>query len=496
MATTVAKLSWVQSLLGELRVSIPKPPVIHCDNGREEKSILTGEAVSCNPMAKVCWPYFDPEYENLSMRINPPRVSVDNLSCSDCTLIKVDSMNKPGILLEVVQILTDIDLLITKAYISSDGGWFMDVFHVTDQQGNKITDGKIIDYIEKALGPKGDTIDGVKTWPGKRVGVHSVGDHTAIELIGKDRPGLLSEISAVLADLHFNVVGAEVWTHNRRIACVVYVNDDATCRAVDDPTRLSVMEEQLKNVLRGCEDDDKVARTSFSMGFTHVDRRLHQMLFADRDYEGGGTTIEADYPPSFKPKITIDRCEDKGYSAVSVMCKDRPKLMFDIVCTLTDMQYVVFHASISSDGPYASQEYFIRHMDGCTLDNEGEKERVIKCLEAAIRRRVSEGLSLELCAKDRVGLLSEVTRVLREHGLSVTRAGVSTVGEQAMNVFYVRDASGKPVDMKTIEALRKEIGHTMMLNVKKEPSSAKTPEASGWAKTSFFFGSLFERFLT
>jgi hypothetical protein len=29
-------------------------------------------------------------------------------------------------------------------------------------------------------------------------------------------------------------------------------------------------------------------------------------------------------------------------------------------------------------------------MDGCVLDTEGEKERVIKCLEAAIRRRVSE----------------------------------------------------------------------------------------------------------
>lgn len=35
-------------------------------------------------------------------------------------------MNKPGILLEVVQILADLDLIITKAYISSDGGWFMD----------------------------------------------------------------------------------------------------------------------------------------------------------------------------------------------------------------------------------------------------------------------------------------------------------------------------------------------------------------------------------
>ncbi|KAL3641186.1 Amino acid binding protein [Castilleja foliolosa] len=37
---------------------------------------------------------------------------------------KVDSMSKPGILLEVVQVLTDLDLTITKAYIPSDGGWF------------------------------------------------------------------------------------------------------------------------------------------------------------------------------------------------------------------------------------------------------------------------------------------------------------------------------------------------------------------------------------
>ncbi|KAL6211201.1 hypothetical protein ACLB2K_016428 [Fragaria x ananassa] len=454
-------------------------------------------------MARVCSPYFDPEYENLSTRINPPRVCVDNSSCSDCTLVKVDSVNKPGILLEVVQVLTDLDLIITKAYISSDGGWFMDVFHVTDQQGKQIMDRKTIDHIEKALGPKGHNTEVVKTWPGKRVGVHSVGDHTAIELIGRDRPGLLSEISAVLADLHFNVVAAEVWTHNRRIACVLYVND-TTSQPVDHPTRLSTIEERLKNILRGCEDDDNVGHTSFSMGFTHVDRRLHQMLFADRDYEGsgghgggggGGLSNEVDFPACFQPKITIERWEEKGYSVVSVRCKDRAKLMFDIVCTLTDMEYVVFHATISSDGPYASQEYYIRHMDGCTLDTEGEKERVVKCIDAAIRRRVSEGLRLELCAKDRVGLLSEVTRILRENGLSVIRAGVSTIGEQAMNVFYVRDSSGNSVDIQKIEALRKEIGHTMMFNVKKVPTSSKAPETSGWAKTSFFFGNLLERFL-
>lgn len=61
----------------------------------------------------------------------------------------MDSANKHGILLEVVQVLTDLNLTIKKAYISSDGGWFMDVFNVTDQDGNKVTDEIVLGYIRK-----------------------------------------------------------------------------------------------------------------------------------------------------------------------------------------------------------------------------------------------------------------------------------------------------------------------------------------------------------
>lgn len=437
------------------------------------------------------WAYFDPEYETLSIRINPPQVSVDNSSCRDCTLVKVDSMNKPGILLEVVQILTDLDLIITKAYISSDGGWFMDVFHITDQQGQKIRDAGTIELIEKALGPKGYISGILKTCPGKLTGANSFGDYTAIEVIARDRPGLLSEVSAVLATLHVNVVAAEVWTHNQRIACILYVNNDGA----NDDSRLSIIEEQIKNIVRG--DNDNMAYTSFSVGSIHVDRRLHQLLFSDRDYEGAPVT---DLDNAIKPKVTIERCEEKDYWVVSVKCKDRPKLMFDIVCTLTDMQFVVFHATVSSDGPYASQEYYIRHIDGRTLDKGEEKQKVIKCLEAAVRRRISEGLTLELRAKDRIGLLSEATRVIRENGLSVTRAAVTTVGEQAMSVFYVSDPSGKPVDAKTIEELRRQIGQSMMIKVKKSPcrNNKSLDETSGWAKTKpgFFFGNLLEKFFS
>jgi hypothetical protein len=69
--------------------------------------------------------------------------------------------------------------------------------------------------------------------------------------------------------------------------------------------------------------------------------------------------------------------------------RDRPKLLFDTVCALTDMQYVVFHATVGSQGPLAIQEYYIRHKDGRTVDSSSERQKVSRCLVAAVERRGS-----------------------------------------------------------------------------------------------------------
>ncbi|KAJ7547521.1 hypothetical protein O6H91_08G089300 [Diphasiastrum complanatum] len=442
-------------------------------------------------------PYFDPEYDTLLARLNPPSVVIDNTTCGDATLVKVDSANRHGILLEVVQVLSDMDLVISKAYISSDGGWFMDVFHVTDQLGQKLTDEGIIDYIQQSLGAKQDSLrTEVRTCLGRTIRLQSIAEYTAIELTGRDRPGLLSEVSGVLKDLMCNVVAAEVWTHNMRVACVVYVTDEKTGGPVEEVSKLTRIKEQLSQVLRN-DSDGNSGKTDFSLGLTHTERRLHQMMFADRDYESLGRFKErCIYEKGHHPSVTVHNCEEKGYSVVSLRCRDRPKLLFDTVCTLTDMQYVVFHASINTDHTYAYQEYYIRHMDGCTLTSESEKNRVIQCLEAAIERRISEGLRLELSTNDRVGLLSDVTRIFRENGLSVARADVSTSGEKAVNVFYVTDASGNPVDMKIVEAVRREIGLTI-LQVK-EVSEKAISRAQDTSKSLFSFTNIVahsERFL-
>uniref|UniRef100_A0A175YFP6 ACT domain-containing protein ACR n=1 Tax=Daucus carota subsp. sativus TaxID=79200 RepID=A0A175YFP6_DAUCS len=454
----------------------------------------------------------DDEYEKLIRRMNPPRVVIDNESCKNATVIQVDSANEHGILLEVVQVLTDLNLTVTKAYISSDGGWFMDVFNVTDQDGNKVTDVEVLDYIYKiltfifgpvfnvtdqdgnkvtdvevldyiykALGPDSDFGYSIR----RSVGVKSAVDHTAIELIGCDRPGLLSELSAVLTHLKCNVVSAEVWTHNTRAAAVVQVTDEETGGAITDSERLSVIKQLLCNVLNGSNKSRK-AKTVVSHGITHTERRLHQMMFADRDYERNSDEPLED---KSRPEVNVINWYDKDYSVVSIRCKDRPKLIFDAICTLTDMQYVVFHGNVDASGPEAHQEYCIRHIDGSPVKSEAERQRVVQCLEAAIERRVSEGLKLELCTTDRVGLLSDVTRIFRENSLTVTRAEVATRGGKAVNTFYVCGASGYPVDSKIIDSIRQSIGQTIL---KVKGNTNELNQTTQESPTRFLFGGLFK----
>ncbi|KAL8218824.1 hypothetical protein R6Q57_022197 [Mikania cordata] len=90
----------------------------------------------CSPSLDV-----DYEFEKLVNRMHPPRVTVDHIADKNSTLIKVDSANKRGSLLEVVQ----------------------------------------------SLGRRGCSFRSL----GGSVGVQYASENTTIELTGRDRPGLL-----------------------------------------------------------------------------------------------------------------------------------------------------------------------------------------------------------------------------------------------------------------------------------------------------------------
>lgn len=204
-------------------------------------------------------------------------------------------------------------------------------------------------------------------------------EHTAIEMSGTDRPGLFSEISATLVDLHCNIVEAHAWSHNDRLACVAYISDQSTNTPIDDPDRLATIEDHLTMVLQattapspsGNQANQQEVKTRGFLGgseegtMTNVERRLHQLMLSVRDFDGPSeptslpvvtpTGSEESDEEGRKTMVMIESCDEKRYSIVSIDCKDRPRLMFDTVCTLTDMNYVIFHASISSGGGYAFQ---------------------------------------------------------------------------------------------------------------------------------------------
>lgn len=403
------------------------------------------------------------EFEKLVIRMNPPRVTVDNESDITATLVKVDSANKYGTLLEVVQVLTDLKLTINRAYISSDGEWFMDVFHVVDEEGNKLYDGQVIDRIEQSLGA--GSLSFRATDAETETAAAAMAQATAIELVGRDRPGLLSEVFAVLTNLRCNIASSEVWTHGGRMAALVRVTDADTGAGIeedDDPERLDTVKRLLRHVLRG-----RAAVQARPGGALHAHRRLHQMMSADLRSRaaaaGAGDEEEEDCEGVV---VGVEECAERGYTVVNVRCRDRAKLLFDTVCTLTDMQYVVFHGTVIAEGSEAYQEFYIRHLDdgAAASASAADRARLRRCLQAAIQRRNTEGVvGLELRCEDRPGLLSDVTRVFREHGLSVTHAEVATWGTQAADVFRVVTASGDaPVPARAVDAVRAEVGEDIL----------------------------------
>lgn len=184
---------------------------------------------------------------------------------------------------------------------------------------------------------------------------------TILEMTGIDRPGVMSEISAVLAELGCHVSGGVVWTHNARAACIIHVEDGDG--AIKDPCRVAHVQAQLENVVEAhhCEGERRsITLAAAAEGtHTHTERRLHQLMLADRDFEACVSCCqnEEEKRCSGGTHVKIENCEERGYSILHVRSRDRPKLLFDTVCALTDMQYVVFHAAISSQASIAVQVY-------------------------------------------------------------------------------------------------------------------------------------------
>ncbi|XP_076945841.1 ACT domain-containing protein ACR8-like [Bidens hawaiensis] len=146
----------------------------------------------------------------------------------------------------------------------------MDVFHVTNLDGNKLTDGSIINCIEQSLGTihntRSKSIDGI----------------TTLELTGTDRVGLLSEVFAVLSELNCDVVESKVWTHNGRITSIIHLTHVSSTIEIGEDNDISVTTRvKLKMIFAKRKERTRIYQ-SWHIGMRQVEEDISQEEWVDR----------------------------------------------------------------------------------------------------------------------------------------------------------------------------------------------------------------------
>ncbi|CAD7701391.1 unnamed protein product [Ostreobium quekettii] len=410
------------------------------------------------------------EYETLELRVHPPNVEIDNEGDEGATIVTVDSVNRPGTLVQLVQCLTGLGLRISQARISSDRGWFVDDFHVTDADGGKVTDERKLSAIRKVL-----TVERAPL---------AEADSAVLELAGEDCPGLLADVHMLLAQSGFDVQSAAVWTHKQKVGFAMSVSQAG--KPVDY-AKLETVRQVLLTMLGG--HGQGVALVHRVRGSVHLERKLHVLLLEEerkrlclsqgcsgvykpappspRPVPGMGMRLPHRSPKHSYPEVTIKAMPRLGYWLVKVVCGDRDKLLFDIACTLADMDYDVYHGSVDcgSDGRTAYLEFYIRPRFQEVEWDEARVEILKYLLETAIQRRFPRGLKVHVQPQASQGSLGAFMQAVKEGDLCVTRAKVrrQVPGRAPGHTFYLLAADGSMPCPSQVQAACCRLGGELVL---------------------------------
>mmetsp|Transcript_29833 Transcript_29833/g.63522 ORF Transcript_29833/g.63522 Transcript_29833/m.63522 type:complete len:694 (+) Transcript_29833:62-2143(+) len=471
------------------------------------------------------------EYATLELRVHPPSVKIDNTLDDSATVVIVDSANRPGTLVEVVERLTELGLAVRNAQISSDGGWFVDVFHVTNAEGEKVTDRRTLWRIENILdldfdifqvsprsssagagegeGVGGDAtaLDGGHGHGGQRSGGEGAAGAfrgmNVIEMLVKDEPGLLMRMSQVVTRCHMNIFDTLLWSH-RGYAAVLFtvsVSPGQQLMHLDELKR--ALEHAIEEGSAGSHQQHSQQHSQHQQGetppdpphhhpdyhsFVQVECSLDTIYVEKRFYRlkmkafqiieeataelarkrGGGGGEEGNGRPLGASAVATSRSEtpqearqaqggeectsvrydaQTRYTNLYVHSRDRPQLLFDTVCTLSDLSVDVFHATIDTDSRFADMEFFVKSSSGSEIRSEAEMGAIEERLGRALKLGAPPHpggpvLCLQVAGSDYKGLLHRAAGKFFEAGLDIAYCTSRTdpVAGQNTSVFYLAAA--------------------------------------------------------
>ena len=219
----------------------------------------------------------------------------------------------------------------------------------------------VIRYHARAARDRGDRLLHVAMAPGPAE------DVSELLVITDDRPGLLADVTAVLAANRLSVVTAQINTRPREgrseeVFDVFHVRRDGRDTDPLDERGLEHVRRDLTDLLKG-----KVSAQEL------LDRVQRTPSWAQR------------HTPEVQTEVTVDNAVSRRFTVVDVFTRDRLGLLHVISKTLHEQGLSIALSKISTEGEKAADVFYVQEPGGGKLRDPRRLEELVAVLRAALR---------------------------------------------------------------------------------------------------------------
>jgi len=181
-------------------------------------------------------------------------------------------------------------------------------------------------------------------------------DFWEITFIAKDRPGLFSDITGVMALNNINILSSNIYTWADETAVDIFsvtkpldpINPDETWRKI---------KVDLKNTFNG-----KLA----------LSYRLSQKAMP--------SIISSHGRPSLPPDVVVDNKSSDFFTLIEVFASDRVGLLYLITRTLFDLRLDIRIAKTGLKGDQIADVFYVRDLEGQKLEDEEQVKEIKRAL--------------------------------------------------------------------------------------------------------------------
>jgi len=182
-------------------------------------------------------------------------------------------------------------------------------------------------------------------------------DYWELVFSAKDRPGLFSDLSGVLAINNINILSADIYTWRDGTALDIFQVSRPLDPIHPEETWQHV-ERDLKNTFKG----------KLSLAY-RLGQKAEPSILSDRK------------KPSRPPKVIIDNESSDFFTLIEVFADDRVGLLYDITHTLFELRLDIRIAIIATKVDQIADVFYVRDLEGQKVKDEDQLKEIKEALD-------------------------------------------------------------------------------------------------------------------